>query len=124
MNQAYRIETGDEMKTTGHDSWDDSENESQMPQSHSQQIQKNVGQKMQQTNRHVHQPPTETKSNRQELTIGANPKTTYHLRALKKDEGDDDIMKMSYEKYQSFSSNQNFENCCLIQVAQGPFDDR
>ncbi len=104
VNEAYRIETGDEMQMN-HESWDDSDNESQMQQKSS------------------HRSAIITKTTKQEVPMGRRQEAGHKPQRTKGDKGGMGVTEMSYENHH-FSTNQNFENCCLIQVAEGAFDDR
>ena len=114
VNQAYQIKTGDEIQMN-HDTWDDSENESQMPQHDARQLQQNDRRQI----GHGHQTPTDTKT-KQGPPMETSYKPKHKLMRIKDNEGGNEI---SYGN-QHFSMNQNFENCCLVQVAEGAFDDR
>jgi hypothetical protein len=106
VNQAYSIETSGEEVQMNHDSWDDSENESQMQQSHG------------------HQSGTDTKTTKRELVMDRSWEANHKPQRTKgNNDGRGGVMEIAYGNHH-FNTNQNFENCCLIQVAEGAFDDR
>ena len=111
VNKAYRIESGDEIHTS-HDSWDDSETESPIH-----------------TSIKGRELPMVTNTTKRAMVVdtssGVEPTkvtkvTKLHGRMEQADRVE--AMKMPYQHH--LSMNQNFENCCMIQVSEGAFDDR
>ena len=113
VNQAYRIETGDEIHTN-HDTWDDSENESQMQQSDGHQHNDRH-----QLGHSYHQTVTGTRT-KQELSMDTSYEPEHKLVRIKENDERNGMFNGNHH----FSTNQTFDNCCLIQVAEGAFDDR
>lgn len=102
------MEKGDETREN-HDSWDESENNQPPPQ-------QNIRPAMRQCNSF-----SSTATNMpHEISVETLNETKPPKRPISKN----NITEVPCSGNYHLSTSQNFENCCLIQVAEGAFDDR
>ena len=101
VNKAYRIETGDETKTS-HDSWDDSENESP--------TQPNT----------IPQSRMISKVTQRALPMDRSWETTPRQMTVDKTR----FVEMPHQDPHSLRLNHASGNCCMIQISDAAFDDR
>ncbi|XP_028396066.1 uncharacterized protein LOC114520061 [Dendronephthya gigantea] len=110
VNKAYKIETGDE--TGGNrDSWDESDDNRSPP------LQQNFKPAMRACN--------SFSSNATRMPVEISMETTLpETKPPKKTMIRNDVIEVPCSGNYHLATTQNLENCCLIQVAEGAFDDR
>ena len=101
VNKAYRIESGEEIRTN-HDSWDESENESQMQPNKNPQLRVTT-----------------------EVAERAMPMDrSWEIRPRQMIADKTRVVEMPYQDPTSLKLNHTSENCCMIQISDAAFDDR
>ena len=100
VNKAYRIETGDQIRTN-HDSWDDRENESQTQPSKNAQLRMT------------------TEVTERAIPTDRNWETRPSQMMVDKTR----VVEMPYQDA-PLSLNHTSGNCCMIQISDAAFDDR
>ena len=116
VNQAYRVDTGEDtiIKSSGHDSWDESASSSQPSPKTVHKPRQKMGKGLA-ISQHVNNP----ESIHQATTKAAAGRFHHDDRRPLASAG-----LAPAHHLQHLDSSLNFENCCLVQVNQGPFDDR